>query len=162
MKTNKYYLFILFLTSISFIKSYSQESVTASGGYATGTGGTASYSIGQITYTSQTGTGGFINLGVQQPYEIVTLGYNDFAEINLVISAYPNPTIDILNLLVCNDKWNGVSYQLFNINGKALSKLQKMITFEATVSMQELQRGLYFLVVSNDTDTIKTFKIIKK
>ncbi|WP_228479065.1 hypothetical protein [Flavobacterium soyangense] len=79
MKRNKPYFFILLITIISFAKSYSQESVTASGGNATGTGGSSSYSIGQITYTSQTGSGGNITLGVQQPYEIVTLGNEDFA-----------------------------------------------------------------------------------
>lgn len=162
MKNNKHYLFILFLISISFVKSYSQESVTASGGNATGTGGTASYSIGQVMYANQTGTNGFINLGVQQPYEIVTLGNNNFSEINLLMSVYPNPTIDVLHLLVSDDKWNGVSYQLFDINGKVLSKLQKMTTSETNVSMLELQRGIYFLTITNGIKTVKTFKIIKK
>lgn len=162
MKNNNYYLFILFLTSISVVKSYSQESVTVSGGTATGTGGTASYSIGQTTFTSQISSGGIVSSGVQQAYEIVTLGNNDFAEINLVMSAYPNPSIDVLNLVVSDEKWSGMSYQLFDLNGKTLSKLQKMITSETSVSMQELQRGIYFLTITNGLKTIKTFKIIKK
>lgn len=162
MKNKNYYLFILFLTSISFVKSYSQESVTVSGGTATGTGGTASYSIGQTTFTSQISSGGIVTSGVQQPYEIVTLGNNDFAEINLVMSAYPNPTIDVLNLVVSDEKWNDMSYQLFDLNGKTLSKLQKMTTSETSVSMQELQSGIYFLTITNGFKTIKTFKIIKK
>ncbi|WP_158730218.1 MULTISPECIES: T9SS type A sorting domain-containing protein [unclassified Flavobacterium] len=162
MKNNNYYLFILFLTSISVVKSYSQESVTVSGGTATGTGGTASYSIGQTTFTSQISSGGNVTAGVQQAYEIVTLGNNDFAEINLVMSAYPNPTIDVLNLVVSDEKWSGMSYQLFDLNGKTLSKLQKMITSETSISMQELQRGIYFLTITNGLKTIKTFKIIKK
>ena len=162
MKNNNYYLFILFLTSISFLKCYSQESVTVSGGTATGTGGTASYSIGQTTFTRQISSGGIVTAGVQQPYEIVTLGNNDFAEINLVMSAYPNPTIDVLNLVVSDEKWSGMSYQLFDLNGKTLSKLQKMITSETSVSMQELQSGIYFLTITNGSKKIKTFKIIKK
>ena len=162
MKNNNYYLFILFLTSISFVKSYSQESVTASGGNATGTGGTASYSIGQTTFTSQTSSGGLITLGVQQPYEIVTLGNEDFAKINLVMSAYPNPTIDVLHLMVGDDKWTDLSFQLFDMNGKTVSKLQKMTTSKTSVSMQELQRGIYFLTITNGLNTIKIFKIIKK
>jgi hypothetical protein len=162
MKRNKPYFFILLITIISFAKSYSQQSVTASGGNAAGTGGSSSYSIGQTTFTSQTSSGGLITLGVQQPYEIVTLGNDDFTEINLLMSAYPNPTTDLLTLVVSDDKWTDLSYQLFDINGKIVSKLQKMTTSETSVSMQELQQGIYFLAVNSENKTIKTFKIIKK
>ena len=151
MKINNHFLFILLLILISFIKSYSQESTTASG-----------YSVGQITYTSQNSAGGFVTLGVQQPYEIVTLGNDDFAAINLVMLAYPNPTTDVLNLTVNDDKWINLSYQLFDMNGRTLSNLKKITASETSVSMQELQQGIYFLAVNSDVKTIKTFKIIKK
>lgn len=162
MKNNSHSLFILFFTIISFAKSYSQENTTVSGGNATGIGGSSSYSIGQITYTSQTSSGGLITLGVQQPYEIVSLGNNDFEEINLVMSAYPNPTTDLLNLVVSDNKWNNLVYQLFDMNGRTLSNIQKIKVPETSVSMQELPQGIYFLAVNNENKTIKTFKIIKK
>ena len=162
MKINKSYYFAFLITIISFAKSYSQESADVSGGTATGTGGSSSYSVGQITYTSQTSSGGFVTLGVQQPYEIVTLGKDDFAAINLVMSAYPNPATDLLNLVISDDNWNSLSYQLYDINGRTLSKLQKLTASETNVSMQELQRGIYFLAVNSDNKIIKTFKIIKK
>ena len=47
-----------------------QESPTAAGGEATGSGGTASYSIGQVVYTTNTGTNGSVAQGVQQPFVI--------------------------------------------------------------------------------------------
>ena len=162
MKRNNPYFLIFLITIISFAKSYSQESVTVSGNTATGTGGSSSYSVGQITYTSQTSSDGLITLGVQQPYEIVTLGKDDFATINLVMFAYPNPTTDLLNLVVSDDKWNNLSYQLFDINGRILTDLKKITASERSVSMQELQRGIYFLAINSENKTIKTFKIIKK
>jgi hypothetical protein len=162
MKTNKAYFFILLTTIITLTKNYSQQSVTASGGNANGTGGTSSYSVGQITYASQTSSGGLITLGVQQPYEIVTLGNDDFAAINLVISAYPNPTIDLLHLVISDNKWNNLSYQLFDMNGRTLTNLKKITASETHVSMQELQQGIYFLTVNSNNKTTKTFKIIKK
>lgn len=162
MKRNKLYFFILIITIISVTKSYSQQSETASGGNATGTGGTSSYSVGQITYTSQSETGGLVNLGVQQPYEIVTLGNDDFAEINLVMAAYPNPTTDLLHLVINDDKWNDLSYQLFDINGRTVTNLKKIMASETSLSMQELQLGTYFLAVNSANKAIKTFKIIKK
>lgn len=162
MKKSKPYFFIVLITIFSFAKSYSQQSVTVSGGNATGTGGTSSYSIGQITYTSQFGTSGLVSLGVQQPYEIVTLGNDDFAEINLVMSAHPNPTTDLLHLVITDDKWNNLSYKLFDMNGRTVSNSKKITGAETNVSMQELQAGIYFLAVNNEKKTIKTFKIIKK
>ena len=49
---------------------HAQENTTAAGGEATGSGGTASYSVGQVVYTTVTGTNGSVAQGVQHPYEI--------------------------------------------------------------------------------------------
>jgi hypothetical protein len=147
---------------LTFIKGYSQESVTVSGGDATGSGGSSSYSIGQITYISQTGSGGLITLGVQQPYEIVTLGNEDFTDINLIMSAYPNPTTDVLNLVTRDNELGNLTYQLFDISGKIISNDQKISASETAVPMQSFSHGIYFLVVKDSQKIVKTFKIIKK
>lgn len=162
MKGNQQAFFILFITSISFVSSYSQESVVVAGGNTTGSGGTASYSIGQTVYTSLSGADGYVLQGIQQPYEITTLGENEFPDINLVMTAYPNPTVDVLNLVIAADKWNELSYSLFDITGKAVSKNLEIRSSETAVSMQGLNQGIYFLAINNGNKTIKTFKIIKK
>ncbi|MCV9929158.1 T9SS type A sorting domain-containing protein [Flavobacterium sp. LS1R49] len=163
MKGKQQTFLILFITSISFItSSYSQESVVVAGGSATGAGGTSSYSIGQIAYTSLPGADGYVLQGIQQPYEITTLGKDELTAINLVMTAYPNPAIDMLNLSVTDNKWDDLSCSLLDINGKVVSKKLKIITQETRVPMQGLNQGIYFLVVNNSNKTIKTFKIIKK
>lgn len=163
MKGNQQTFLILFITSISFITNcYSQESVVVAGGSASGTGGSSSYSIGQIAYTSLPGTDEYAMQGIQQPYEITTLGNEEFTGINLVMTAYPNPTIDVLNLLITSDKWDNLSYSLFDINGKTISRNLQITTSETSVPMQGLNQGIYFLAVNSGNKTIKTFKIIKK
>lgn len=162
MRRNQQTFSILFIMMISFTRSYSQESIVVAGGNATGAGGSSSYSIGQVAYTSLPGSGGFIVQGVQQPYEINTLGNDEFTGINLLMTAYPNPTVDVLNLHVVNDKLENLSYNLFDMNGKVLAKNSKITTSETTVSMQGLNQGIYFLVVNNNNKAIKTFKIIKQ
>jgi hypothetical protein len=163
MRRNQQTFLILWITSISFITTaYSQESVVVSGGNATGTGGSSSYSVGQVVYTSLPGANNYILQGVQQPYEIITLGNDEFKEINLEMTAYPNPTIDILNLVVVNDKLDNLSYNIFDINGKLVSINSKITTSETKVSLQELNQGIYFLAIKENNKTIKTFKIIKK
>jgi hypothetical protein len=46
-----------------------QEANTAAGGNASGSGGTAAYSVGQIVYSTQTGANGTVAEGVQQTYD---------------------------------------------------------------------------------------------
>jgi hypothetical protein len=163
MKRNQPSFLFFLIICISFaVNSYSQESIVVSGGNAAGTGGTASYSIGQIAYTSLPGSDKNAIQGVQQPYEITKLGTNEFTEISLTMTAYPNPAVDELNLVVDIDKLDHLSYGLFDINGKIVSQNLKIAASETRVSMQGLNRGIYFLVINKDTKNIKTFKIIKK
>ena len=111
------------ITSIAFLLLgfgglHAQESPTATGGEATGTGGTASYSVGQVVYTTNTGTNGSVAQGVQQPYEIsTTVGINE-TTINLELSVYPNPTINYLTLKV--EKTEGLTFQLYDLQGKVI------------------------------------------
>ena len=163
MKENQQSFLLLFIASFLFASSsYSQENIVVAGGSGTGTGGSVSYSVGQIAYTSLPGSGGSVSEGIQQPYEIATLGNDEFTEISLLMTAYPNPTVDILNLVVIDQKWDDLSCNLFDSNGRLVSKKIKVSSSETAVSMQELNQGIYFLVVSNSNKTIKTFKIIKK
>lgn len=162
MKGNQQIFFIFFITSISFVSSYSQEGVVVAGGNTTGSGGIASYSIGQTVYTSLSGTDGYVLQGIQQPYEITTLGNDEITDINLVMTAYPNPAIDVLNLVIATDKWNELSYSLFDISGKAVSRNLGITSSETGIYMQGLNQGIYFLAINNGNKTIKTFKVIKK
>ena len=63
---------ILTLFMIMPLLLYGQQAVLGGGGEATGSGGTVSYSIGQIAYTSK-GAGGTVSEGVQQAFEVTNL-----------------------------------------------------------------------------------------
>ena len=135
-----------------------QETVTAAGGEATGTGGTASYSVGQVVYTTNTGTNGSVAQGVQQPYEIsVITGINETA-INLEMIVYPNPTTNYLNLKV-EDNVN-LSYQLYDLQGKVIEN-KKVTADNTTIKMEALPKATYFLRVTDNNKIAKTFKVIK-
>lgn len=163
MKINQRRFLKLVIGTIFFTaNSYSQESIVVTGGKGTGIGGSSSYSVGQIADIQLKGSGGSAQEGIQQPYEIATLGNDKFDEISLVMIAFPNPVIDELNLIVLNNKFDNLSYDLFDINGRVISEASNISSSETKVSMQELVKGVYFLAVSNNSKKIKTFKIIKK
>ena len=79
------------------INIQAQENINSAGGNSSNNSGNVSYSIGQIVSTTITNTSGSINQGVQQPYEILTLGHKE-TESNISVILFPNPTINNLTI----------------------------------------------------------------
>jgi hypothetical protein len=59
---------LMMFIGIKAINIQAQETVSTSGGNASGSGGSASYTIGQVAYTSNTSSAGTVSQGIQQPY----------------------------------------------------------------------------------------------
>ncbi len=140
-----------------------QETITTTGGNASGSGGSVSYSIGQVVYTTHSGISGSIAQGVQQPYEIFLItGIERNPGIQLTIAAYPNPTVDFLTLTVSDHTISDLEYQLYDMNGRLLNN--KLLTGDKTqIDMTKLVPATYFLhILEGGKSNIKTFKIIKK
>lgn len=161
MRNFKMLLPALLLFIFSNDQIFAQESVNASGKDASGTGGTVNYSVGQIVYTTHTGTNGSVAQGVQQPYEIsVVTALEEAKDIALSFLVYPNPTYDFLKLKVENYISENLTYLLYDISGKSIES-KKIEGTEATIPMESLATGTYFLKVTEGNKDLKTFKIIK-
>jgi hypothetical protein len=76
------------------------------------------------------------------------------------LSAYPNPTHELLNLRVGNYKQEKLSYKLFDFQGKVISEAS-MLSEETTIEMKQLPVATYFVEVHNEGKKVQTFKIIK-
>ena len=138
-----------------------QETISMTGGNATGSGGTVNYTIGQVVYNTYTGTNSSAAQGVQQPYEIsVVTGIEEALDISLEIEVYPNPAQDFVKLKIKNYEVENLRFQLYDINGSLL-KDNKVEGQETNISMQNLLPSAYFLKVTDNNKVIKTFKIIK-
>lgn len=161
MRNLKLLLPALFLFIFYNKQIFAQESVNASGKDASGTGGTVNYSVGQIVYTMHTGTNGSVAQGVQQLYEIsVVTALEEAKDIVLSFLIYPNPTYDFLKLKVENYISENLTYLLYDISGKSIES-KKIEGAEATIQMESLATGTYFLKITEGNKDIKTFKIIK-
>ena len=156
------------ITSIAFLLLglgglQAQETVPAAGGDATGSGGSSSYTVGQIVYTTETGSNGSVAQGVQQPYEISTTVGVRVTEVNLELVAYPNPTNNALTLnigasaLLSNQS---LSYHLYDMQGKLIDSKQ-VVNHSTTIGMQDLPTSTYLLSVLDNNSIIKTFRIVK-
>ncbi len=159
MKNTK--LFILALLTMTCIsKLQAQSASVAAGGVATGSGGSSSYSIGQVIYITASGGGGTSSQGVQIPFEITTLSGKEFSQISLKMLVYPNPTTSFVNLKINNFDFQDLNYQLIDLNGKEIAN-QKIAASETAIELQNLSNAIYLLNVNDKNKTIKTFKIIK-
>ena len=156
---NNSLFFLSFLLSFSMNAQTSHQVLSATGGDATGSGGTVAFSVGQIVYTTSTGTTGSVAQGVEQAYEISSVGIKETA-LNISLSIFPNPTSDFLTLKVEDYNNEDLSYSLIDEQGKLV--LNEQITKQDNkLVMSTLARGIYFINVLQANKKIQTFKIIK-
>jgi hypothetical protein len=161
MKYKKLKLSAVLLLGLGLTGLQAQESVNATGGDALGSGGSASYSVGQVVYTTNTGTNGSVAQGVQQAFEIsVVTGLEEAKGINLSVSAYPNPTTDYLTLEVKDVELLNLHFQMYDMNGKLLQN-EKITGNQTSIVMSNLVPATYFVKVIQGNKEVKTFKIIK-
>jgi hypothetical protein len=137
-----------------------QESVNAAGGDAMGNGGTVAFTVGQVVYTTNTNVTGTISRGVQQPYEIYSMGIaEDKADIS--ISVFPNPTADNLTLEISEYTSGKLYYHLLDMQGRLLAWNQITVN-QMQISTAGLPPGTYFMHVVNQVNKkVQSFKIVK-
>ncbi len=161
MRLKRLKLSAVLLLGLGLTGLYAQESVNATGGNASGSGGSVSYSIGQVVYQTHPGTNGSVSEGVQQPYEIsVVTAIEDINGINLSVTAYPNPTTEYLTMEVKDFELSNLNFQLYNMKGKLLQS-QKITGNQTSIIMTNLVPATYFVKVIQNNKDVKTFKIIK-
>lgn len=150
---------LTFILPISTLSA--QENVNTTGAYASGSGGSISYSVGQVTYKTYTGSNGSVAEGIQQPYEFwIITAIEEANDINLTFSVFPNPTSNYLLLIINESNISDLSYQLYEMQGKLLQS-KKIKGNQTSIDMSNLAPAIYFVKINQDKKEIKTFKIIK-
>ncbi|MCK5079399.1 MAG: T9SS type A sorting domain-containing protein [Bacteroidales bacterium] len=165
MQYKKLLLSAILLTGLGLAGLQAQEAVLAAGGDGSGSGGSISHSVGQVTYTTSTGTNGYsVAEGVQQPYEIsVIIGVEEDIGLKLECQAYPNPAKDHLTLKIdasTSLSIQSMEYRLYDMQGNLLEN-KKLTGKETTISMEKLVPASYFLKITDNQKEMKIFKIIK-
>ena len=161
MKT--YHLIILLTTigtGINFINLHAQHVMLPEGGNASGSGGTVSYSMGQLTTEKSFGKNGTVSPGIQQPYEIIVNTGSDIQDIDLNIQVFPNPVSTYLILQFDPIKYDNLTYRLYDLQGKSLD-IKKVSDSPTTVDMKGYIPSSYILKIYDGQNEIKSFKIIK-
>ncbi len=137
----------------------SQQATVASGGESQGTGGSVSYTIGQVAYQSLSNNSWQINEGVQQPIEIYQMSaVNETPSISLQIG--PNPSINEVFLIGEHALLNQLSIELFDLQGKRI-KAQQRVEADGKIDLSTIPAASYQLVIYQNNQAIRNYKLIK-
>ncbi len=114
-----------------------------------------------MVFSDIVGKNGNILQGIQQPYEIIIEKHVDPSfQISLNCSVYPNPTADFVILKIDNDKYNQLSYEVIDINGKILAQ-NNIENRETKIDFKEYILASYLLKVKHFNKEVVTYKIVK-
>lgn len=145
---------------VSWINLSAQNNTVSVGGEANGSGGSVSYSVGQIACASISASNGSLNQGVQHPYEILVITSINDIMIDLKAHIYPNPSNHQLILTISTEEFISLRYMLLNFQGNVL-KTERIINSKTILDLSNLSSGSYILRVLSKNKEIKSFKVIK-
>lgn len=141
-----------------------QSAVVPVGGDAQGNGGSVSYTVGQIAVQTVTNSNGSITIveGVQQPYEIQTVGVDAYPQIALDAVVYPNPTDNLAQLRLNGFEIPaaGLRAILYDGSGKRLQTIP-VIGDLTPFQIGQYATGTYYLEVRDGKCVLKTFKVVR-
>lgn len=145
---------------LSTIVGYSQQNTVSAGGEASGSGGTVSYSIGQIDYQTFTGSSGTISQGVQQPFEIYSVGITENV-MEIEASLFPNPAVASVTLsFEAWESYPGTTYRLTDETGRII-RAEIITSKETSINVSNLPDACYYLQVLVSEQMVKNFKLVK-
>jgi hypothetical protein len=160
---NRFFIVSLLTIVSAWSGCKAQHAVVTAGGHAKNEKCSVSYTIGQVAMQAKKEGKLHITEGVQQTYEIFTVGDDVYPGILLEAIVYPNPTEDLLHLKLNQYAipLDGFKAMLFDNSGHLLET--KTITDNVTdFQIGHYSAGVYFLEVDGKGTNLKTFKIIRK
>lgn len=145
-------LFSLFTT----ISLSAQEVVSSQGETYSNANGSIDFTVGEVVISTGTNGTNDLTQGFHQT-NWNFLGVEDFAP-DYQASIFPNPTQDVLNIKT--SVFENVTYTLYDAQGKLV--LQNILSAEQTpIQVSQLAPGSYSLTLNNETQNLKTFKLVK-
>lgn len=164
MKNSKNILVVVVALFCAFSLN-AQSAIVPVGGDAQNSNGSVSYTVGQIAVATVSNSNGSVSVaeGVQQPYEIQTVGVNEYPQIALNAKVFPNPTENLVQLELngFDIPATGLQAYLYDGNGKLLQNVK--VTDDITsFQIGHYATGSYLLELKSGNRSLKTFKVVRK
>lgn len=145
-----------------YTAGFAQDVKPASGGNASGSGGSASYSVGQVFYTSPTGAGGSSGLGIQTisimtqvlPVKFLSFKVAKYDNSSVLIT-WQTATEQDNDYFAVEKSSDGITFTEFTrINGKGTSG---NVSSYKTMDFQPLIGNNYYRIRQTDKDGSSTY-----
>ncbi|MCF8269960.1 MAG: T9SS type A sorting domain-containing protein [Crocinitomicaceae bacterium] len=152
MKKNTIVLFSLFAS----ISVSAQEVLSTQGESYSNASTKIDFTIGEVVINTGTDGTNDLTQGFHQT-NWNFLGVEDFAP-DYQVTLFPNPTQDVLNIKT--SVFENVTYTLYDAQGKLV--MQNILSAEQTpIQVSRLAPGSYSLTLNNESQNLKTFKLVK-
>ena len=147
---------LVFFSFFASLAVSAQEVVSTQGESYSNSSANIDFTIGEVIIATGTDGTNDITQGFHQT-NWNFLGVEDFAP-NFKATIFPNPTSDFLNIKT--SVFENVTYTLYDAKGKLV--LQNILFAEQTpIQVSQLAPGEYSLILNNETQNLKTFKLVK-
>ncbi|BAV94558.1 T9SS type A sorting domain-containing protein [Ichthyobacterium seriolicida] len=176
---NRFLISCLVVLLSCSLSSRAQQSFNSSGGTASNSAGSFSYSLGQLFFNTLEGEDGTtVHEGIQHSFELFEiLGDDPISDDELIkptfpegnFKVYPNPVVDLLTIEIDGINSEGdmetllsqrIKYKIYSYDGKLL--LNKDITSNLTqVDLQDFPTAGYIMHITDGNTLSASFKIIK-
>lgn len=132
-------------SALPVLGAMGQQALVPAGGESSGTGGTVSWTVGQVDYEATLTAGGSVQRGVQQAYEWLVTSAPD-AQMPAV-SVWPNPAVDAVQVSWEAPLPGPAHYALYSASG-ALVQQGAVAGTTVTVPLAAQASGTYVLVIT--------------
>jgi hypothetical protein len=152
MKKQTLLMFSLFAT----LSTSAQDVVSTQGDSYSNASANIDFTIGEVVINTGTDGTNDLTQGFHQT-NWNFLGVENHAP-NYEAIIFPNPTLDVLNIRT--SKFENVTYTLYDAQGKLV--MHDILSAEQTpIQVSQLAPGSYSLTLNNETQNLKTFKLVK-
>lgn len=151
MKSIKFVMFLFTMYTLN-VFSQNQNVISNGGNYQESTGGSLTWTIGEVVINTLESTDVHVTQGFNQDW-LNFLNIEVFSE-KINVTVYPNPTTEFINIE--SDKKSDLA--IYDASGKLVGQYKVNKTDQ--IDLSELSGGIYYLNFSRKNAKIKTIKII--
>ena len=147
--------------------SLSQSVISSTGNFYSTSSSNYSYTAGEVVVSTQSSGSFVFTQGFHQPSFVSTsTNIQEYADANLSVSIFPNPTADNISIEITSEKEIDLNIEIVDMLGKVVGKVKQLDQFIGhSVYQCELggfSSGLYFIKISSTNDQFnKTIRVQK-
>lgn len=157
-------ILIALLPAGIFAQSITRQVIGSSGGFASATGQTVSFTTGETVVATYSQSGLILTQGFQQSETQSPNGLNEMHRISSV-TAYPNPARDEISIDINADESMDLQIQVLDLQGRMVLPASRMLARPGPnthrLDLSGLAAGQYLVVLNGKVSRLGTFKVQK-